>query len=167
MPTQNANVIGDRIRYTRLERGMTQKTVAASCGLSVPTISRCEADGDYALRRGYLPRIAAAIHVDPSYLTETPADPAGPAVYELTMQNIYGALTPDLHAFIQLPRHLTDDEVARLRATLRDYKSKLHLERHPNWDERDAVREAVDSFFEGTATTWTFVVDPVAARIKF
>lgn len=160
------NVIGERVKYLRLERGMTQADVAAASGLSRSVVARCEADGRYASDEGRLAKLAAALRVDPSYIAEREPTPNEPATYELTMHNMYG-YGLDLHVFARYPRALTDDELLKLRDMCREYARSLRLESHPNWEERDVVREATERFETETGLRVEFVTNPVAASISF
>lgn len=60
--------IAERIKKTRLERGMTQSELAAALGFKTGSaISHIESD-DYEISLETAKKIAAALNVDPDYL---------------------------------------------------------------------------------------------------
>lgn len=160
------NVIGERIKYLRLERGMTQADVADASGLSRSVVARCEADGHYASDENRLAKLAAALRVDPSYIAETERRDDEPATYELTMRNIYGHGF-DLRIFARYPRALTENELQLLHGLCREYARAIHVESHPNWEERDVAREAAERFETATGLHAEFVQNPVTASLSF
>lgn len=63
--------IADRIRTTRLARGMTRTELAAKCEVREITIQRWETGANHPLGK-YLSRLAAALDVSPLWLLGDP-----------------------------------------------------------------------------------------------
>ena len=73
-----AQVIGDRIRALREERGLSRSRLAVGSGLTRSQISRVEKDQRPGVQAVAVGRLAAALHTTSDYLLGLTADPTPP-----------------------------------------------------------------------------------------
>jgi len=73
-----AQVIGERIRALREERGLSQNRLAVKSGLTRSQISRVEKDQRPGVQAVAVGRLAAALHTTSDYLLGLTADPTPP-----------------------------------------------------------------------------------------
>jgi transcriptional regulator with XRE-family HTH domain len=92
----NPGTLGDRIKWARLRKELTQVQLAALASIKQPTLSSLETNETKQARSGTLLRIAAALDVEPYWLQTGTGSPTPPAVdpsdYHFT--DILTALTP-------------------------------------------------------------------------
>lgn len=88
IPTDDGEVLGDRIRQLRRERGMSQEELAKAVGIRQPSLSKIEKGDTHQLRASTLMRMARALEVDPEYLRTG----VRPAAQELQIPGTAGKL---------------------------------------------------------------------------
>lgn len=108
-PAQPSTTIGENLRRLRQARGFTQEQLAATSGVSRPTITNIEV-GKSAASSKTLAILAKALGVDPSELSRLTAPPEVPGAND-------GRIP--LTAFLSLARGLLDVDDVRLLERLR------------------------------------------------
>lgn len=84
--------IGEKVRQTRQRRGMNQKQLAESSGISQANISRIENGLVEDLRSETLKRLVMALGVPVDYLIDTAPDDPHPTAHYLL--KVYETLSP-------------------------------------------------------------------------
>jgi transcriptional regulator with XRE-family HTH domain len=90
--------LGRVVRSLRIDRRISQRTMAARCGLSQSTISRLESGKAPGLRIGWLARIIAGLDRPPEWPGERPWHVASDPPWAIKIQRFarYGALAKRL-----------------------------------------------------------------------
>ncbi|GGG13447.1 helix-turn-helix domain-containing protein [Paenibacillus aceti] len=118
--------LGDRIKYLRELKQLTQKDLAAKAGLTVVQLSRYETN-DRKPDPESLRQIVDALDTSGDYLLGRTQDPA-PMKEAATNMSFYGG-----------PESYTDDEIAMMEAALKAYREqKKKLLHTDQTDKEDA-----------------------------
>lgn len=94
------STLAEKIVKTRKNKGLTQDALAELCGITKRTVASYETDGRIP-HSNTLKRLASALGVTASYLTDETADTELPGPEELYIENIKNLYGPDIAAEVQ------------------------------------------------------------------
>jgi transcriptional regulator with XRE-family HTH domain len=100
---------GERLRWARLEKKMSQEQLATACGASQALISQCERGENALLGTARVMRAAAALDVSLTWLTDGVGTP-------------YSEGEATLAKAIEVLKHNTPEELAALVAAAKSFQ---------------------------------------------